>query len=53
MTTVTRMRLLACGRGSVDVIPCHDDEPAASGHEPPWIRPLHHHENNYFIRDRG
>jgi hypothetical protein len=26
--------------GSVDVIPGHDDEPAASGHEPTWIRPL-------------
>jgi hypothetical protein len=50
MTTVTRMQLLACGRTSgqpkdgwrrsVDVIPGHDDEPGASGHEPPWIRPL-------------
>jgi hypothetical protein len=50
MTTVTRMRLLACGRtsgqpkdgwrGSFDVVPGHDDEPAASGHEPTWIRPL-------------
>jgi hypothetical protein len=38
MTTVTRMRLLACGRmsrqpkdgwrGSIDVVPSHDDEPA-------------------------
>jgi hypothetical protein len=47
---VTRTRLLACGRtsrqpkdgwrGSVDVVPGHDDEPAASGHEPMWIRPL-------------
>jgi hypothetical protein len=27
-------------RGSVDVVPGHDDEPAASGHEPTWIRPL-------------
>jgi hypothetical protein len=26
--------------GSVDVGPDHDDEPAASGHEPMWIRPL-------------
>jgi hypothetical protein len=50
VTTVTRTRLLVCGRtsgqpkdgwrGSVDVIPGHDDEPDASGHEPPWIRPL-------------
>jgi hypothetical protein len=50
VTTVTRTRLLACGRtsgqpkdgwrGSVDVVPGHDDEPAASGHEPTWIRPL-------------
>jgi hypothetical protein len=50
MTTVTRTRLLACGRmssqlkdgwrGSIDVIPGHDDEPAASGHEPPWIRSI-------------
>jgi hypothetical protein len=50
VTTVTRMRLLACRRtfsqpkdgwrGSVDVVPDHDDEPAASGHEPAWIRPL-------------
>jgi hypothetical protein len=50
VTTVTRTRLLACGhlpdqpkygwRGSVDVIPGHDDEPAASGHEPTWIQPL-------------
>jgi hypothetical protein len=39
MTTVTRMRLLACGRmsgqpkdglrGSVNVVPDHDDEPAS------------------------
>jgi hypothetical protein len=50
VTTVRRTRLLVCGgtsgqpkdswRGSVDVVPSHDDEPAASGHEPPWIRPL-------------
>jgi hypothetical protein len=50
VTTVTRTRLLACGRtsgqpkddwrGSIDIIPSHDDEPAASGHEPLWIRPL-------------
>jgi hypothetical protein len=50
VTTVTRTRLLACGctsgqpkdgwRRSFDVVPGHDDEPAASGHEPPWIRPL-------------
>jgi hypothetical protein len=50
VTTVMRTRLLACGRtsgqpkdgwrGSVDVIPGHDDEPTASGHEPSWIRPL-------------
>jgi hypothetical protein len=50
VTTVTRTLLLACGRmsgqpkdgwrGSVDVIPGHDDEPAGSGHEPTWIRPL-------------
>jgi hypothetical protein len=50
VTTVTRTRLLACGhtsgqpkdgwRRSIDVIPGHDDEPAASGHEPSWIRPL-------------
>jgi hypothetical protein len=51
VTTVTRTRLLACGRtsgqpkdgrrGSVDVVPSHDDEPA--GHLRPraaWIRPL-------------
>jgi hypothetical protein len=48
--TVMRTRLLACGRtsgqpkdgwsGSVDVVPCHDDERASSGHEPTWIRPL-------------
>jgi hypothetical protein len=48
--TVTRTRLLACGHtsgqpkdgwhGSVDVVPGHDDEPAASGHEPSWIQPL-------------
>jgi hypothetical protein len=50
VTTVTRTRLLACRRtsgqpkdgwrGSVDVVPGHDDEPVALGHEPPWIRPL-------------
>jgi hypothetical protein len=50
VTTVTRTWLLACGRtsgqskdgwrGSVDVVPGHDDERAASGHEPLWIRPL-------------
>jgi hypothetical protein len=50
VTTVTRTRLLACGRtpgqpkdgwrGSIDVVPGHDDEPAASGHESPWIRRL-------------
>jgi hypothetical protein len=50
VTTVTRTRLLACGRtfgqpkdgwrGSIDIVPGHDDEPAASGHEPMWIRPL-------------
>jgi hypothetical protein len=63
MTTVTRTRLLACGRtsdqpkdgcrGSIDVVPGHDDEPVASCHEPTWIRPPDHHENNYFIHDRG
>jgi hypothetical protein len=50
VTTVTRRQLLACGRtsgqpkdgwrGTVDVVPGHDDEPASSGHEPPWIWPL-------------
>jgi hypothetical protein len=50
MTMVTRMRLLVWRstsgqpkdgwRGSVDVVPGHDDEPAALGHEPSWIRPL-------------
>jgi hypothetical protein len=50
VTTVTRTRLLACRRtsgqpkdgwrGSVDVVPGHDDEPAASGHKPTWIWPL-------------
>jgi hypothetical protein len=50
MTTVTRTRLVACRctsgqpkdgwRGSVDVVPGHHDEPAASGHEPTWSRPL-------------
>jgi hypothetical protein len=27
-------------RGSIDVVPGHADEPAASGHELTWIRPL-------------
>jgi hypothetical protein len=50
VVTLTRMRLLACRRtsgqpkdgwrGSVDVIPGHDDKPATLGHEPLWIRPL-------------
>jgi hypothetical protein len=50
VTAVTRTWLLACGRlpdqptdgwrESVDVIPHHDDEPAASSHEPTWIWPL-------------
>jgi hypothetical protein len=50
VTTVTRTWLLACGgtsgqpkdawRGSVDVVPGHDDEPTTSGHELLWIRPL-------------
>jgi hypothetical protein len=50
VTKVTRTRLLVCGRTSgqrkdcwrrsIDVVPGHDDEPAASGHEPTWIRPL-------------
>jgi hypothetical protein len=50
VTMVTRTQLLACGRtssqptdgwrGSVDVVPGHDDEPAASGREPMWIWPL-------------
>jgi hypothetical protein len=50
VTTMTRTRLLACGRTSgqpldgwcrsVDIVPSHDDEPAASGHELTWIRPL-------------
>jgi hypothetical protein len=50
VTTVTRTRLLACWRtssqpkdgwhGSVDVVPSHDNESAASSHEPTWIRPL-------------
>jgi hypothetical protein len=51
VTTVTRTQLLACRRtssrptkdgwrGSVDVVLGHDDEPATSGHEPTWIRPL-------------
>jgi hypothetical protein len=62
VTTVTRTRLLACGRtsnqpkddwrGSVDVIPSHDDEPAASGHEPPWIRPLPSREQLLHSRQR-
>jgi hypothetical protein len=51
VTTVTRTRLLACGccltgqpkdgwHGSIDVVPGHDDEPAASGHESTWIQTL-------------
>jgi hypothetical protein len=50
VTMVTRTQLLACRRtsgqpkdgwrGSVDIVPGHDDEPAASGHESPWIRPF-------------
>jgi hypothetical protein len=50
VTPVTRTRLLVCGclpgqpkdgwHGSVGVVPGHDDEPVASGHEPTWIRPL-------------
>jgi hypothetical protein len=50
VTTVMRMRLLACGRTfgqpkdgwrrSVDVVPGHDDETAAWGHELKWIRSL-------------
>jgi hypothetical protein len=50
VTMVTRTRLLACGstsgqpkdgwRRTVDVVPGHDDEPAASGDEPSWIQPL-------------
>jgi hypothetical protein len=50
VTTVMRTRLLGCRRTSgqpkdgwrrsVDIVPGHDDEPTASGHEPPWIRPL-------------
>jgi hypothetical protein len=50
VTTVTRTRLLACGRtsgqpkdgwrGSVDIVHRHDDELAASAHEQTWIRPL-------------
>jgi hypothetical protein len=51
VTTVTRTRLLACGRtsgqpkdgwrGSVNVVPATTTSlPAASGHEPPWIQPL-------------
>jgi hypothetical protein len=62
VTTVTRTRLLACGRtsnqpkdgwrGSVDVILGHHDEPAASGHEPPWIRPLPSREQLLHSRQR-
>jgi hypothetical protein len=50
VTTVTRTRLLACGctsgqpkdgwRGSIDIVPGHNDEPATLGHEPPRIGPL-------------
>jgi hypothetical protein len=50
VTMVMRTRLLTCGRtcgqpkdgwrGSVDVVPGHDNELAASGHELTWIRPL-------------
>jgi hypothetical protein len=50
VTTVTRTRLLTCRctssqpndgwRGFVDIVLGHDDELAASGHEPTWIRPL-------------
>jgi hypothetical protein len=50
VTTVTRTWLLVCGRtsgqpkdgwrGSIDVVPYHDDESATSGHEPLWIWPL-------------
>jgi hypothetical protein len=50
VTTMMRTRLLVCGClssqpkngwcGSVDIIPGHDDEPAASGHESTCIRPL-------------
>jgi hypothetical protein len=50
VTMVTRTQLLEFGRtsdqpkdswrGSVDVVRGHDDELAASFHEPPWIRPL-------------
>jgi hypothetical protein len=50
VTTVMRTRLLTYGRtfgqskdgwcGSVDVVPGHDDEPAASDHETTWIRTL-------------
>jgi hypothetical protein len=50
VTTVTRTRLLACKRlpdqpkggwcGFVDVVPSHNDESAASGHDLTWIRPL-------------
>jgi hypothetical protein len=46
--TVTRTQFLACGRlpgqpkdgWRRSVIPGCDDEPATSGHEPTWIRPL-------------
>jgi hypothetical protein len=50
VTTVTRTRLLACGRTSsqpkdgwrrsVDVVLGYDNDPAASCHQPTWIRPL-------------
>jgi hypothetical protein len=50
VTTVMRTRLLACRRlpsqpkdgcrGSVDVVTGYDNELAALGHEPTWIRPL-------------
>jgi hypothetical protein len=51
VTTVTRTRLLACGRtsrqpkdgwrGSVDIVPAMTmSRPATSGDEPPWIWPL-------------
>jgi hypothetical protein len=62
MTTVTRTRLLANGctsgqpkdgwLGSVDVVPGHDDEPAASGHEPLWIRPRPSREQLLHSRQR-
>jgi hypothetical protein len=47
---VTWTWLLACRRtsdqhkdgwrGSVDVVPDHNGEPATSGHQPTWIRPI-------------